>query len=63
MRLFLSAYDGINGLRANKVNFPLFHEGNPIYKKIFDSIRYNIVDYATGVFTYPEITSLILVKS
>jgi len=50
-RLFLSAYDGINGARANKVNFPLFHEGSPIYKKTFSPSDTTIVDYATGVFT------------
>ena len=50
-RLFLSAYDGINGTRANKVNFPLFHEGTPIYKKTFAPYDTNAVDFATGVFT------------
>ena len=50
-RLFLSAYDGINGTRANKVNFPLFHEGTPIYKKTFTPSDTTVVDFATGVFS------------
>ena len=35
-RIFLSAYDGVNGTRANKINFDLTHEGTPIYSKIFN---------------------------
>ena len=50
--LYLSAFDGINGLRANRVNFPLTHEGKPIYNKSFDPTLN--IDYATGVFTYPD---------
>ena len=34
--IILSAYDGVNGTRANKVNFELTHEGTPIYSKIFN---------------------------
>ena len=50
--LYLSAFDGINGLRANRVNFPLTHEGKPIYNKSFDPTLN--IDYATGVFTYQD---------
>ena len=50
-RLFLSAYDGINGARANKVNFNLTYERVPIYKKSFYPGNTNIVDFSTGVFT------------
>ena len=45
--LFLSAYDGVNGFRANKVNFDLTHEGVPIYSKVFNPAD---VDAETGEF-------------
>ena len=54
--LLLTAYDGLNGLRANRTSFNLTHEGKPIYVKKFDPnvISGNpavdtIVNYATGV--------------
>ena len=34
--IFLSSYDGVNGTRANKVNFDLTFEGIPIYSKVFN---------------------------
>tara|TARA_Y100001968_G_C19454156_1_gene770984 strand:+ start:2796 stop:18506 length:15711 start_codon:yes stop_codon:yes gene_type:complete len=34
--LILSAYDGANGNRANKIDFDLKHEGVPIYSKRFN---------------------------
>jgi len=49
--VFLSAYDGINGTRANKVNFNLTHLGRPIYKKVFNPSDSTNVDFATGIFT------------
>lgn len=49
--VFLSAYDSINGTRANKVNFTLKHEGTPIYKKTFDPTDTATLNFATGVFT------------
>ena len=49
--LFLSAYDGINGTRANKVNFTLKHEEIPIYKKVFDPSDSTTLNLSTGVFT------------
>jgi len=49
--IFLSAYDSINGTRANKVNFTLKHEGTPIYKKTFDPSDTATVDFSTGIFT------------
>ena len=52
--LYLSAFDGINGLRANRVNFPLTHQGNPIYNKSFDPADTTKINYVTGVFTYPN---------
>jgi len=53
-RLFLSAYDGINGTRANKVNFTLNHEGRPIYEKVFSPSDSTTVNLQTGVFTINE---------
>jgi len=50
-KVFLSAYDGINGARANKVNFNLTHNGRPIYKKVFNPSDSTVVDFATGIFT------------
>ncbi len=52
--LYLSAFDGINGLRANRVNFPLTYQGNPIYNKSFDPSDTTKIDYVTGIFTYPN---------
>ena len=37
-RLFLSTYDGAAGLRANKKDFVLKHEGVPIYSKTFNPV-------------------------
>ncbi len=34
--IFLSSYDGVNGTRANKVNFDLTFKGIPIYSKVFN---------------------------
>ena len=34
--IFLDSYDGVNGTRANKVNFDLTFEGTPIYSKVFN---------------------------
>ena len=49
--LVLSAYDGPNGDRANKVNFELKHEGTPIYYKKFNPSDSTKLDLATGKFT------------
>ena len=45
------AYDGINGLRANRTQFRLTHEGDPIYVKGFDPTNTAQIDYATGIIT------------
>ena len=37
-KLFLSTYDGAAGLRANKKDFVLKHEGVPIYSKTFNPV-------------------------
>ena len=52
--LFLSAYDGINGLRANRVNFPITYDGKPIYVKTFNPADTNIIDYSSGLFTIKD---------
>jgi len=52
--VFLSAYDGINGTRANKVNFNLTHQGRPIYKKVFNPSDTTMVDFETGIFTITD---------
>ena len=52
--LVLSAYDGVNGDRANKVNFDLKHEGTPIYYKRFNPSDPSVLDPSTGKFTIPN---------
>ena len=52
--LYLSAFDGLNGLRANRVNFPLTYEGKPIYNKSFDPTDTTKLDYGTGEFTMTD---------
>jgi hypothetical protein len=49
--LLLSAYDGINGNRANKTDFDLKFNGLPIYKKTFDPSDPNQLDLESGIFT------------
>ena len=45
------AYDGINGLRANRTKFTIKHDGKPIYVKSFVPTDTTQVDYATGIIT------------
>ena len=52
--LFLSTYDGLSGLRANKVEFDLKYEGTPIYSKTFDPTNSGILSTTTGIFTIPN---------
>ena len=58
--LFLSSYDGLSGLRANKIEFDLKHNGTPIYSKTFNPVGINsIADgvglvKSTGVFNIPN---------
>ena len=52
--VLLSAFDGLNGLRANRTNFKLTHQGAPIYTKSFDPTDTVKLDYETGLFTYPD---------
>ena len=59
-KLFLSTYDGLSGLRANKTAFDLKYEGVPIYTKEFDPVGINsIADgvgllKTTGLFNIPN---------
>lgn len=52
--IFLSAYDGINGNRANKVDFDLKHDGAPIYVKTFNPENPQQLDLGTGIFSIPN---------
>ena len=52
--VFLSAFDGLNGLRANRTNFKLTHDGKPIYVKTFDPADTAKINYSTGVFTLQD---------
>ena len=49
--LFLTSYDGVNGSRANKLNFVLKHNNTPIYSKAFNPADTTQLDKATGTFT------------
>ena len=49
--LFLTSYDGVNGSRANKLNFLLKHNNTPIYSKTFNPADTTQLDKATGTFT------------
>jgi len=51
--ILLSGFDSLNGPRANKLFFPLKHEGVPIYAKTFDPGS-SVVDLATGEFTIKD---------
>ena len=52
--LVLSAYDGPNGDRANKVNFELTHEETPIYYKRFNPSDSSQLNLTSGKFTLPN---------
>ena len=52
--VLLSAFDGLNGERANKVRFKLTHENSPIYSKSFNPADTTKLDYETGIFTFPN---------
>ena len=52
--VYLSAFDGLNGLRANRTKFRLTHQSNPIYAKVFNPADTTSIDYTTGLFTYPN---------
>jgi len=52
--LLLSAYDGINGNRANKVDFDLKHQGVPVYQKTFNPANSSQLNKVTGIFNVPN---------
>ena len=52
--IFLTAFDGLNGIRANKVNFKLSHSNFPIYSKSFNPADTTKLNYETGLFTFPN---------
>ena len=58
--LFLSSYDGLSGLRANKIEFDLTHKGTPIYSNTFNPVGINSITdgvgliKSTGVFNIPN---------
>ena len=52
-KVFLSTYDGQSGLRADKKEFDLTHEGVPIYSKTFNPTS-GILSTTTGIFTIPN---------
>ena len=52
--IFLSAFDGLNGERANRVRFDVSHENFPIYTKTFNPADTTKLDYETGLFTFPN---------
>ena len=52
-KVFLSTYDGQSGLRADKREFDLTHEGVPIYQKTFNPTS-GILSTTTGIFTIPN---------
>ena len=52
--LLLSAYDGVNGNRASKVDFDLTHKGTPIYSKTFNPADATSLDTSTGIITIAD---------
>ena len=52
--IFLSTYDGASGLRANKKDFDLKHDGTPIYSKTFNPSNTTGLAKTTGIFTIPN---------
>ena len=53
-KLFLTTFDGASGLRANKKDFDLKHNGIPIYSKSFNPTDSTVLNLGTGVFTIPD---------
>jgi hypothetical protein len=44
-------FNGINGSRGKALDFDLYHNGDPIFKKIFNPTNSSILDPVTGIFT------------
>ena len=49
--LTLTAYDAINGTRANKLDFDITYQGIPIYQKTFNPSNASGLDLVSGTFT------------
>jgi len=52
--LLLAPYNGFNGTRANKVDFDLRHNGDYIYKKVFNPSDATQLNPVTGIFSIPN---------
>ena len=50
----LSAYDAINGNRANRLDFDVRYSGTPIFVKTFNPFTTSILNPETGIFTIPN---------
>jgi hypothetical protein len=50
----LAAYDGLNGPRANKVDFDLKYNGTPIFRKVFNPSDSSILDKETGIISIKD---------
>jgi len=48
--LDISAYNGRNGDRVNRLDFDMKHEGNPIFEKTFNPSDTDVLNASTGVF-------------
>ena len=55
--VIVSAYDGINGTRGNRINFDIKHEGIPVYFKKFNPANDTQVINSTGAGTTFSIPS------
>jgi hypothetical protein len=44
-------FNGINGSRGKALDFDLYHNGDPIFKKTFNPTNSSILDPVTGIFT------------
>ena len=52
--LQLSAYDAINGNRANRLDFDVRYSGTPIFVKTFNPFTTSILEPETGIFSIPN---------
>ena len=49
--LTLTAYDAVNGTRANKLDFDITYQGIPVYQKRFNPSNATDLDLSSGTFT------------
>jgi hypothetical protein len=50
----LAAYDGINGPRANKVDFDIAHLGTPIFRKVFNPSDTAVLEKENGIINIKD---------